>query len=403
MKPSTAAVLPTDLRAIRSLLHRLVSLSLEKGQGLALWREARQTEAKLVWTDQPRQLVPPLALEELEPGFLLSPFVNPDLKETHFLPGDAFLSFSPSEMQVANDQLQALPTRLIEQLLESADQQSTFPSRPDLTPTAQPTFLSAAHAALEALENRQLEKVVLSRREARALPTDFDLSAAFDRLCARFPQANCSLVIHPTLGVWLGASPETLLALEPTGRFRTVALAGTQSAEGLTVADAVWRQKEIEEQALVCRYIIGAFKKIRLREYIERGPRTVLAGRLFHLQTDYEVDTRAVEFPELASVMLPLLHPTSATGGMPRTAALDFIARHEGHDRGLYAGFMGPVNIEGGIHLWVNLRCLQVTAEGAWLYAGAGLTASSNPEREWRETEMKLGPMLAVLGDNCGD
>src|SRR5690606_14602969 len=154
------------------------------------------------------------------------------------------------------------------------------------------------------------------------------------------------------------------------------------------ISQASWTQKEIEEQALVSRYIINCFKKIRLREYDEKGPKTVKAGNLMHLKTDFTVDTRSVNFPELATVMLELLHPTSAVCGMPRQPALEFIKNNEGFDRRLYSGYLGPVNLMGETNLFVNLRCMALKSDQATIYAGAGVTVDSDPEKEWQETEM---------------
>ena len=148
---------------------------------------------------------------------------------------------------------------------------------------------------------------------------------------------------------------------------------------------------------MVSRYIVNCFKKIRLREYEEEGPKTVLAGNLMHLRTDFSVDTRAVNFPQLGTVMLDLLHPTSAVCGMPKAPALEFILRHETYRREFYSGYLGPINIDRATHLFVNLRCLQLREDKAILYAGAGVTAESVAEKEWLETEMKCQTMLRVL------
>ena len=94
----------------------------------------------------------------------------------------------------------------------------------------------------------------------------------------------------PHVGTWIGASPETLI--ETKGDiFTTMSLAGTQKATGDNPLKSVaWTQKEIEEQALVSRYIVSCFKKIRLREYEEHGPKTVLAGNLLHLRSDFKIN-----------------------------------------------------------------------------------------------------------------
>jgi isochorismate synthase len=190
--------------------------------------------------------------------------------------------------------------------------------------------------------------------------------------------------------------------VDKEGVFRTVALAGTQSVfdavgQPIPPKQAPWTQKEIEEQALVGRYIISCFKKIRVREYVEEGPKTVVAGSLMHLCSDYTVDTKAINFPELGTVMLELLHPTSAVCGMPKMAALEFIQNHETYDREFYSGFLGPVNVENETNLFVNLRCMKIQNGTATLYAGGGITEDSVPEKEWQETELKCQTMLAVL------
>jgi isochorismate synthase len=165
----------------------------------------------------------------------------------------------------------------------------------------------------------------------------------------------------------------------------------------MDIKSVAWTEKEIEEQAMVSRYIINCFKKIRLREYEEHGPRTASAGNLLHLKTEYEVDMKATNFPQLGSVMLKLLHPTSAVCGMPLNNALEFLNKNEGYDRQFYSGYLGPVNFRNESHIFVNLRCMQIHERQATLYAGAGVTIDSIPEKELEETEMKMDTLQKVL------
>ena len=102
-------------------------------------------------------------------------------------------------------------------------------------------------------------------------------------------------------------------------------------------------------------------------------------------------------FPQLGSVMLGLLHPTSAVCGTPLQPSLQFLREHEGYERQYYAGFLGPVNFENSINIFVNLRCMQLINDRAVIYAGAGVTIDSVPELEWDETEMKMNTLLHVL------
>jgi isochorismate synthase len=196
----------------------------------------------------------------------------------------------------------------------------------------------------------------------------------------------------------MGATPEELVRVIDKMIFKTVALAGTKPYHtGINIKNVAWTQKEIEEQALVERYIISCFKKIRLREYDEHGPKTVVAGNVMHLKSDFTVNMKETGFPQLGSIMLRLLHPTSAVCGMPLEPALQFLKTHEGYDRQFYSGFLGPVNVNNRIDIFVNLRCTQFVDGNAVLYAGAGVTEGSVPEDEFMETEMKMKTLLRVI------
>lgn len=259
-------------------------------------------------------------------------------------------------------------------------------------------FCTMVSDAVSEIEAGNLQKVVLSRCKSLSLNSPIGLVTLFLQLAAKYPNAFISCVGIPDHGLWMGASPETLLQVRDKRFFHTVSLAGTQPvADTAAIQDIAWKHKEIEEQALVSRYIINCFKKIRLREYEENGPRTVRAGAMMHLKTDFNVDMHAVNFPELGSVMLELLHPTSAIAGMPRTESLAYIQANENYKRDFYAGYLGPVNLENQTHLFVNLRCMQLLESKALLYAGAGITADSDPEKEWQETEIKCNTMMSVI------
>ena len=116
-----------------------------------------------------------------------------------------------------------------------------------------------------------------------------------------------------------------------------------------------------------------------------------------HLRTDYKVDLEAVNFPQLGSVMLKLLHPTSAVCGMPKEQASKFLKDHEDMDREFYSGYLGPVNIMAETSIYVNLRCAKLLGNKGILFAGAGVTRDSDPEKEWNETELKMNTIKDVL------
>ena len=192
---------------------------------------------------------------------------------------------------------------------------------------------------IKAIEDGEFDKVVSARTYDEPLAENFNVIEQFNRLEQAYPDAFVSLVSIPGRGTWMGATPELLIETS-SEHFRTVSVAGTQPFPvDKDLSKAAWNQKEIEEQAMVSRYIIEQFKTIRLREFVETGPRSVRAGNMIHLKTEYMVDLNEVHFPELGTVMLHLLHPTSAVCGMPKYSALRFIAANEHLNREFYSGF----------------------------------------------------------------
>jgi isochorismate synthase len=348
-----------------------------KGAAVAAWRLPQGEEGFLLQDfSGGTTLKEGWNLGDLAEGFLAAPFIG----LPYFLQADTLTSFP----------------------FHSAER-----SKPYVAPAenlAKKTeFITWVAEAIQAIKQGPLQKVVLSRTDEQDLPEAFNVMSALEELGAAYPNAFvCALSIPALGGIWMCATPEILVEQNASGIFRTISLAGTQSgvdAEGFAISpsQARWSQKEIEEQAFVSRYIIDCFKKIRLREYIEIGPKTISTGNLLHLKTEYIVDTKAMDFPQLPGLMLGLLHPTSAVCGTPKQEAVDFISKTESHNRSMYSGYLGPVNLSNATHLFVNLRTVEIKENHAVFYAGCGITEDSDPAKEWQETQMKCQTLQRIL------
>ena len=397
-----AAAAPLDAQA---RLRHLVAGALRTGRPLAVWREPGAQHPRLLVARSLEAAytgLPPALDAQAPAGFAFFPFRDSDHNPALFLPADVQFEVARPEAVTVSAAARDLVPALTAWLAMAPAEPLAWHHSPQPAPHAatEADYTQLVRTGVAAIEAKAVVKVVTSRAARRPLPAGFDPLVAFAELSRHYPQAFVSLVSVPGVGTWLGATPEVLAEVTADGTFHTMALAATQplTAE-FTPRTAIWRQKEIEEQALVARYIVNCFKQLRLREYHETGPRTVVAGQLLHLRTDFEVNLTQVPFPSLGTDMLRLLHPTSAVGGMPKAAALHFLGQHEGYDRAYYSGFLGPVNVAapGVARLYVNLRCLQLRPTEAILYAGTGLTADSDPAREWQETEMKLQTVGAVV------
>ena len=378
----------------------LIDHAVKNNFSVAVWRLPHQAVTQLIIGTNTQLLNHAKPLEDLPHGFIFAPFEH--TSDRIFIPADYTFSFSNGNLNSGTSEREISSIVWLDNLLRTEGARKTQPDvylSKTATPTAttKATFIQLVSRGITSIENGHFEKVVLSRTKTVNVAA-FNVTEGFQKLSELYSNALISFVSTPETGSWLGATPEVLVSVKDKKTFRTTALAGTQPySEGTNLKLVAWTQKDIEEQALVERYIINCFKKIRLREYDEHGPRTVVAGNLMHLKSDFTVDMEATNFPQLGSVMLQLLHPTSAVCGVPLDTSLEFIRKNENYDREYYTGYLGPVNFNNSIDIFVNLRCLQVLQDKVTLYAGAGITQDSIPENEWDETELKLKTLLKII------
>ncbi|PZX61306.1 isochorismate synthase [Algoriphagus ratkowskyi] len=379
------------------ILQLLLQLGMTSGGSFAIWRKPKTNNIEIVLDETTIPVKVDLSIEKLDPGFIVHPFADQMDKKAYFIKANKYFSFEldnplatadlPEWAKIQLTNQKRLSPNAIRDLLSK--QTLTHKTKTSKSSEEKAHFIQLVKKGIEAIQQKQLEKVVPARTKTISIPLDFNLGSTLLNLMDSYPNAFINFFHLPHVGTWIGASPETLIETKGD-TFYTMSLAGTQKASGDNPLKSVaWTQKEIEEQALVSRYIVACFKKIRLREYEEHGPKTVMAGNLLHLRSDFRINMQETGFPELGSIMLELLHPTSAVCGMPRREAHDFLQEFEGFDRSFYSGFLGSVNIQGSTSIYVNLRTASLHDDQATLYAGAGVTEDSDPEKEWEETELK--------------
>lgn len=260
------------------------------------------------------------------------------------------------------------------------------------------------HARLASGEYR---KIVLARRADVETAAGRPPEQLFLRACRQYPRMFVALVSTPQSGTWLMATPEILLDGEGN-RWRTIALAGTMRLEGAALGfdnppsqdtghcapGIFWSTKNIQEQRYVATYIAETLSRFA-DGCREEGPRTVRAGNIVHLRSDFTFglpDSRRI------GDLIAELHPTPAVCGLPKAETWRHIVEHEHTPRGYYSGFTGPLMHNGATHLYVSLRCMQITDSRHYrLYAGGGLLKDSDEELEWQETEAKMETMMRIL------
>jgi anthranilate synthase component 1 len=89
--------------------------------------------------------------------------------------------------------------------------------------------------------------------------------------------------------------------------------------------------------------------------------------------------------------------PAGTLSGAPKVRAMEIIDELEPHRRGPYGGAVGYVDFSGNMDTCIALRTMVLKGQTAYLQAGAGIVADSDPHTEWEETMSKARGLLRAL------
>jgi len=279
----------------------------------------------------------------------------------------------------------------------------------DPSAEAHQKHVALVQKCVDTIQHSELQKIVVSRKEE--IESKKDPFVLFQELLGNYPTAFVYLWYHPKVGMWTGATPETLVKINGN-TLTTMSLAGTRKLQ--ENVEVSWNEKEIEEQQIVTDYIVHRLQNVTSTISVTEAE-THQAGSLLHLCS--MISGRMMPSANVGDI-IKKLHPTPAICGFPTEMAKAFILSEEGYDRKFYTGYLGTLNervetarnrnrknqensaykaVRTTSELYVNLRCMELTDDKRILYIGGGITKDSNPESEWQETLAKSQIMKRVL------
>ena len=253
-------------------------------------------------------------------------------------------------------------------------------------------YESAVRRAKAHIAAGDIFQVVLAQRLAR--PTVAAPFAVYRALRRLNPSPYMFYLDLPEDLRLIGSSPEVLVRLE--GRRAEVRpLAGTRSrgaepAQDLALAEELLADsKERAEHVMlvdlarndlgrVCRF--GSVSVPVLMD-VERYSHVMHIVSSVHgeLAPGYDaIDLFRATFP------------AGTVSGAPKVRAMQIIEELEGTRRGPYAGAVGYFDYAGNMDLCIAIRTIVMHGQTAYLQAGAGIVADSDPAREYQETLNKL-------------
>jgi len=261
------------------------------------------------------------------------------------------------------------------------------------------SFHAMVDAAREHIFAGDAFQVVLSQRFAKPLGArPFDVYR-----CLRALNPS-PYMFHLALGdgrFVVGTSPEVLVRVED-GRVTTRPLAGTRGRGETPERDAELERelltdpKERAEHVMLVdlgRNDVGRVAK----------PGSVRVERLMEVERySHVMHISSTVTGELAPGRHPLdalkaAFPAGTVSGAPKIRAMEIVAGLEPERRGPYAGALGYVGYGGNLDMAITLRTVVVSGGMAYVQAGAGVVADSDPEFEFQETLRKAGAIFAAI------
>ncbi|MBI5417638.1 anthranilate synthase component I [Candidatus Poribacteria bacterium] len=198
-----------------------------------------------------------------------------------------------------------------------------------------------------------------------------------------------------------GASPEIFVRVE-NKKIEVRPIAGTRPRGKSEIDDARLMQelkddpKECAEHIMLVdlgRNDIGKvckYKSIQIPEFMIMEK----YSHVMHMVTDVigEVKSDKDIFDCIEATF-----PAGTVSGAPKIRAMEIIDELENTQRGPYAGAIGYFSFSGNLDTCITIRTVVIKNNTAYIQAGAGIVADSDPEKEYQETLNKARGMLMAI------
>lgn len=262
-----------------------------------------------------------------------------------------------------------------------------------------PVFEDAVRTAKEHIQKGDIFQVVLSQRFATSFRGDrFNLYRALRQVN---PSPYLFFLDLDDLAL-VGSSPEVLVRAQD-GTAEVLPIAGTRprgdtEAEDEALADELLNDaKERAEHLMLVDLGRNDLGRVCQYESVEVD-RYAYIERYSHVMHIVSSVTGTLS-RKLSGPMdvLAACFPAGTVSGAPKVRAMEIIDTLEPSRRGIYAGAVGYVDFSGTLDTCITIRTMVVTNETAYVQAGAGIVADSDPAREYEETRDKAAALRQAM------
>ena len=270
---------------------------------------------------------------------------------------------------------------------------------------------AAAHAKavaflLERIEAGDVYQACLTHRIE--VPFTGDPWRLYRALRARNPATFAAWLSLPELAI-CSSSPERFLRLTGDGRVESRPIKGTRPRAADPVRDRALAaalaasEKDRAENLMIVDLVRHDLGRVCATGSVAVPELRAIESYATVHQMVSSVEGRLRAGCDMVDLLRAAFPPGSMTGA-PKLAAMRLLAALEPARRGVYSGALGFFDLRGGADLSVVIRAALVGRGRAFVHAGGGIVADSEPAAEWRESLDKASVLLeAVLEAGGGE
>lgn len=260
-------------------------------------------------------------------------------------------------------------------------------------------YEAAVRRAKEYIAAGDIFQVVLSQRLAR--PTTAAPLAIYRALRRLNPSPYLFYLELPGDLRLIGSSPEVLVRLEG-GLAEVRPLAGTRPRGSDSEQDAALaRELQADAKERAEHVMLVDLARNDLGRVCRYGsvavPVLMDVERYSHVMHMVSSVTGRVAPGHDAIDLVRACFPAGTVSGAPKVRAMEIIEELEGTRRGPYAGAVGYFDYAGNMDVCIAIRTIVMQGQMAYLQAGAGIVADSDPAHEYDETLHKLRALETAI------
>ena len=199
----------------------------------------------------------------------------------------------------------------------------------------------------------------------------------------------------------VGSSPETLVRCED-GVVSVRPIAGTRRRGHTSEEDQQLERRLLADQKERAEHVMLVDLGRNDVGRVAR-PGSVTVDSLMHVERYSHVMhivsnvTGLLDASKTSYDVLRACFPAGTVSGAPKIRAMEIIDELEPTRRGPYAGAVGYFSYSGNMDMCINIRTVVIKKHQAFVQAGAGIVADSNPEHEYEETCNKARAMMKAI------